>query len=127
MPTINNIMLIIAAITTFFASFVAFFQYDLKKIIAYSTCAQLGLMFVACSLNQYILALFHLFNHAFFKALLFLCAGIIIHGANDEQDLRKFGNFIKTFPVAYKGFFIWLTCTNGISWVIRILLKRRNF
>jgi NADH-quinone oxidoreductase subunit L len=106
MPTINNIMLIIAAITTFFASFVAFFQYDLKKIIAYSTCAQLGLMFVACSLNQYILALFHLFNHAFFKALLFLCAGIIIHGANDEQDLRKFGNFIKTFPVAYKGFFI---------------------
>jgi NADH-ubiquinone oxidoreductase chain 5 len=99
-------MLIIAAITTFFASFVAFFQYDLKKIIAYSTCAQLGLMFVACALNQYIIALFHLFNHAFFKALLFLCAGIIIHGSNDEQDIRKFGNFKEFFPITYKGFFI---------------------
>lgn len=106
LPEINSLMLIISAITTFFASFVAFFQYDLKKIIAYSTCAQLGLMFVACALNQYILALFHLFNHAFFKALLFLCAGIIIHGANDEQDIRKYGNFKAFFPLTYKGFFI---------------------
>jgi NADH:ubiquinone oxidoreductase subunit 5 (subunit L)/multisubunit Na+/H+ antiporter MnhA subunit len=65
-PAIATLMLLFGAVTTFFASFTAFFQYDLKKIIAYSTCAQLGLMFVSCGLGNYILALFHLFNHAFF-------------------------------------------------------------
>lgn len=105
-PAIATLMLIIGALTTFFASFTAFFQYDLKKIIAYSTCAQLGLMFVSCGLGNYILALFHLFNHAFFKALLFLSAGVIIHGANDEQDIRKFGNVWYKFPVVFYAFFI---------------------
>lgn len=105
-PAIATLMLLFGAVTTFFASFTAFFQYDLKKIIAYSTCAQLGLMFVSCGLGNYILALFHLFNHAFFKALLFLSAGIIIHGAHDEQDIRKFGNMWYKFPIIFYAFFI---------------------
>lgn len=105
-PAVATLMLLLGAITTCFASFTAFFQYDLKKIIAYSTCAQLGLMFVSCGLGNYILALFHLFNHAFFKALLFLSAGIVIHGANDEQDIRKFGNMWYKFPITFYAFFI---------------------
>jgi len=103
---IDSFMLIIGAITTFFASFTAFFHFDVKKIIAYSTCAQLGLMFVSCALGNYILALFHLFNHAFFKALLFLSAGILIHGTNDEQDIRKTGDIMNQFPIVFYAFFI---------------------
>jgi NADH-quinone oxidoreductase subunit L len=98
-PVVTTFMLIIGSVTTFFASFVAYFQHDMKKIIAYSTCAQLGLMFVSCALGHYILALFHLFNHAFFKALLFLSAGIIIHGIDDEQDIRHASGLLEKFPI----------------------------
>ena len=77
------------------------FQNDLKKVIAYSTCSQLGFMMFACGLSHYSIALFHLANHALFKALLFLSAGCIIHGLLDEQDLRKMGGYIQILPVSY--------------------------
>jgi NADH-quinone oxidoreductase subunit L len=81
-------------------------QHDIKKIIAYSTCSQLGFMFLACGLSGYNIALFHFFNHAFFKALLFLSAGVLIHNLNNEQDIRKMGGLRLVFPFTYVSFLI---------------------
>jgi len=74
---------------------------DIKKIIAYSTCSQLGYILITCGLSYYTLSLFHLFNHAFFKAILFLSAGVIIHILSDEQDIRKIGNLNSLLPIIY--------------------------
>jgi NADH-ubiquinone oxidoreductase chain 5 len=100
----NNVLVLLCifgTITALFGSFVATFQYDVKKIIAYSTCSQLGYMFFSCGLSNYSLAFFHLFNHAFFKALLFLSAGALIHSLFDEQDIRKMGNLVIFLPFIY--------------------------
>jgi len=78
---------------------VAIFEYDLKKIIALSTLRQLGIMIFSISLGLYNVAFFHLLRHALFKALLFLCAGILIHGVGDTQDIRGFGGLTKNFPL----------------------------
>ena len=88
---ILEIITIIGACTAFFASSVGLVQNDLKRVIAYSTCSQLGYMVFSCGLSNYSSGIFHLSNHAFFKALLFLGAGAIIHAVNDEQDMRKMG------------------------------------
>src|ERR1700722_1069015 len=90
--------------TIIFSSLVALFQFDIKKIIAYSTCSQLGLMFLACGLSAYDLALFHFFNHAFFKCLLFLLAGVIIHELGNEQDIRRMGGLAAAMPLTFTGF-----------------------
>src|SRR5690606_3154534 len=79
----------IGGVTAFFSSTVAVFHYDIKKVIAYSTCSQLGYMFFSCGLSDHATAAFHVFNHAFFKALLFLGAGSVIRALLDEQDMRK--------------------------------------
>lgn len=92
------LLILFGGVTSLFAGLIAIFQYDLKKIIAYSTCSQLGYMFFTCGLSNYNLAFFHLFNHAFFKALLFLSAGSIIHSFLDEQDLRKIGHLREMAP-----------------------------
>jgi NADH-ubiquinone oxidoreductase chain 5 len=92
---------IFGALTAIFASTTGLFQNDLKKVIAYSTCSQLGFMFFSCGSSNYSLAMFHLFNHAFFKALLFLGAGVVIHALNDEQDMRKMGGIYKVLPFTY--------------------------
>jgi len=76
-------------------------QNDLKKVIAYSTCSQLGYMVFICGISNYSIGLFHLMNHAFFKALLFLSAGCIIHAISDEQDMRKLGGLIQSLPLTY--------------------------
>jgi len=86
------LLIIFGTITALFSSMIAVFQYDIKKIIAYSTCSQLGYMFFSCGLSNYNVAFFHLFTHAFFKALLFLSAGALIHSLFNEQDIRKMGN-----------------------------------
>nr|QTK22351.1 NADH dehydrogenase subunit 5 [Pneumocystis canis] len=91
----------LGALTALISSLIGLFQNDLKRIIAYSTCSQLGMMFVAIGLSQYQLALFHLINHAFFKALLFLSAGVVIHGFHDEQDIRKMGGLLVGMPLTY--------------------------
>jgi NADH-ubiquinone oxidoreductase chain 5 len=95
------IITIIGVFTAFFSATIGLFQNDLKKIIAYSTCSQLGYMVFICGLSNYSLSLFHLFNHAFFKALLFLSAGSIIHAMLDEQDIRKYGGLNKILPFSY--------------------------
>jgi len=82
------------------------FQYDIKKIIAYSTCGQLGIMFLGCSLSGYDFALFHFFNHAFFKCLLFLLAGAIIHELRGEQDIRAMGRLSSIMPVTFSFFLV---------------------
>tara|TARA_R110001592_G_scaffold326921_1_gene607933 strand:- start:9423 stop:9950 length:528 start_codon:yes stop_codon:yes gene_type:complete len=95
------IIVIIGALTTFMAASIGVVQNDLKKVIAYSTCSQLGYMVFACGLSNYSVSLFHLMNHAFFKALLFLSAGSVIHAMADEQDMRKMGGLLKIIPITY--------------------------
>ena len=97
---------IIGALTAFFAATVGMLQNDLKKVIAYSTCSQLGYMVFSCGLSSYNVSLFHLFNHAFFKALLFLSAGSVIHALGNEQDMRRMGGLINVLPFTYIMFLI---------------------
>ena len=100
-PTILKLITIIGASTAFFAASVGLLQNDLKRVIAYSTCSQLGYMVFACGLSNYSVGIFHLANHAFFKALLFLGAGSIIHAVSDEQDMRKMGGLKNLVPFTY--------------------------
>lgn len=96
-----NIVVIIGACTSFFAATTGLFQNDIKKVIAYSTCSQLGYMLFACGISGYSVGVFHLYNHAFFKALLFLTAGCIIHSMSDEQDMRKMGGLATLLPFSF--------------------------
>ena len=100
-PEILNFVALLGAITAFFASSVGLLQNDLKRVIAYSTCSQLGYMVFSCGLSNYSAGIFHLANHAFFKALLFLGAGAVIHAVNDEQDMRKMGGLKNLIPFTY--------------------------
>jgi len=113
--SINMLVFIclIGSITSFFTGLIGLFQYDIKKIVAYSTCSQLGFMFVSCGLSNYSFALYHLFTHSFFKALLFLSCGSIIHSLNEEQDIRKMGGFYNYLPFTYISFLISLLSLSG--------------
>ena len=99
--TALNVVASVGMLTAFFAATVALVQNDIKKIVAYSTCSQLGYMFFAAGVGAYHVAIFHLFTHAFFKALLFLGAGCVIHSFNDEQDIRSMGGVWKKIPYTY--------------------------
>jgi NADH-ubiquinone oxidoreductase chain 5 len=100
-PNSLQIVTVLGAATAFFASSIGLLQNDLKRVIAYSTCSQLGYMVFSCGLSDYAVGIFHLANHAFFKALLFLGAGAIIHVVNDEQDMRKMGGLKNLIPFTY--------------------------
>jgi len=100
-PTALTVITIMGAFTAFFAATTGMLQNDLKRVIAYSTCSQLGYMVFACGISSYAVSLFHLMNHAFFKALLFLSAGAVIHAVADEQDMRKMGGLAKVIPFTY--------------------------
>ena len=99
--TVLILCLWLGAITTIFSSLIGLFQQDIKKVIAYSTMSQLGMMVVAVGLSSYNTALFHLVNHAFYKALLFLGAGAVIHAVADNQDFRKYGGLKAFLPLTY--------------------------
>ena len=100
-PLSLDIITVVGAMTAIFAATVGFTQFDIKRVIAYSTCSQLGYMFFAAGVSAYPAAMFHLTTHAFFKALLFLGAGSVIHALSDEQDLRNMGGIWKKIPFTY--------------------------
>ena len=126
----DSILFIISlfgGLTAFFAGTVGLVQYDIKKVIAYSTCSQLGYMFFSCGLSNYSVGLFHLFNHGFFKALLFLGAGSVIHALLDEQDMRKMGGLLKLLPLTYVAILIGSLALLGFPFLIWFLFKRCYF
>ncbi len=100
-PTALAVVTFVGATTAFFAATVALVQNDVKRVVAYSTCSQLGYMFVALGVGAYGAAIFHLFTHAFFKALLFLGSGSVIHALDDEQDMRRMGGIYKMLPYSW--------------------------
>lgn len=110
----RNIVTIVGAVTCLFAATIAIAQNDIKKIIAYSTCSQLGYMFFACGVSAYSVGVFHLMTHAFFKALLFLSAGCVIHSMSDEQDINKMGGLWKKIPFTYTMFWVGSLALGGI-------------
>jgi NADH-quinone oxidoreductase subunit L len=114
-PTASLFIAIIGGITAIFAATVGMMQNDIKRVIAYSTCSQLGYMFFAAGVGAYQPAMFHLFTHAFFKALLFLGAGSVIHGMHHEQDMRNMGGLWKLLPVTYAVMMIGTIAITGLG------------
>ena len=116
-PFILLIIVLFGSLTAFFTSTIGLTQNDLKKVIAYSTCSQLGYMVMICGFSQYNSGLFHLVNHGFFKALLFLSAGSIIHALGDEQDVRKMGSMKIITPLTYICIFIGSISLMGLPFL----------
>ena len=114
-PTALMIVCVVGATTAFFAATVGLVQNDIKRVIAYSTCSQLGYMFFAAGVSAYGAAMFHLFTHAFFKALLFLGAGSVIHAMSNEQDMRKMGGIWRKIPITYAYMWIGSLALAGIG------------
>lgn len=116
-PFVLNIIVLVGATTAFFAGTIGLVQNDIKRVIAYSTCSQLGYMFLAAGLGAYHIAIFHLFTHAFFKALLFLGAGSVIHAFNDEQNMRHMGGVWKKIPYTYSLMIIGTLALTGFPFL----------
>ncbi|KAH0446554.1 hypothetical protein IEQ34_024618 [Dendrobium chrysotoxum] len=108
---------LIEYVTAFFAATTGLLQNDLKRVIAYSTCSQMGYLFMACGLSQYNVALFHLVNHAFFKALLFLAAGAVLHATYDQQDQRRLGGIIGFLPFTYTAILVGSLSLIAVPWL----------
>ena len=113
-PVALMVVTIVGAVTALFAASVGLVQNDIKRVIAYSTCSQLGYMFFACGVSAYAAGVFHLMTHAFFKALLFLGAGSVIHALSDEQDMRNMGGVRKLIPITYAMMWIGSLALAGI-------------
>lgn len=113
-PIAQELVLVVGLATALFAATIALAQNDIKKVLAYSTVSQLGLMFVALGVGAYASGIFHMATHAFFKALLFLGAGSVIHALHGEQDIRKMGGLRKYISVTYLTFFIGVLAISGI-------------
>ncbi|MBA3325567.1 MAG: NADH-quinone oxidoreductase subunit L, partial [Rhodobacteraceae bacterium] len=114
-PYAKDFIVIIGASTAFFAATVGLVQNDIKRVIAYSTCSQLGYMFVAAGVGVYSAAMFHLFTHAFFKALLFLGAGSVIHAMHHEQDMRNYGGLRRKIPLTFWAMLIGTLSITGVG------------
>jgi len=114
-PTALQVVTLIGAVTAFFAATVGLVQNDIKRVIAYSTCSQLGYMFVACGIGAYSAGIFHLFTHAFFKALLFLGAGSVIHAMHHEQDMRNMGGLASRIPFTWAMMLIGTLALTGVG------------
>src|SRR5438128_6189308 len=108
---------VIGAVTALFAATIGLVQTDIKRVLAYSTVSQLGFMFLACGVGAYAAAIFHLVTHAFFKALLFLSAGSVIHALSGEQDIRKMGGLQDRIPVTHWVFLIGTAAIAGFPFM----------
>jgi len=113
-PVTLNIILVVGSFTAIFAATIGLFQNDIKKVLAYSTVSQLGYMFIALGLGAFSTAIFHVTTHAFFKALLFMAAGSVIHALHNEQDINKMGGLKRFLPITYITFFIGTLAIAGI-------------
>ena len=113
-PTTLHVVMVIGCLTALFAATIGLVQNDIKKVLAYSTVSQLGYMFAALGLGSYTSGMFHVTTHAFFKALLFLGAGSVIHAMSGEQDIRKMGSLRKTLPLTFMTFFVATLAISGI-------------
>jgi len=113
-PIAMLIVAIVGAATAFYSATIGLVQTDIKKVLAYSTVSQLGYMFLACGVGAYTAGIFHLMTHAFFKGLLFLCAGSVIHAMGGEQDMRKLGGLRKAIPVTFWTMFIATFAISGV-------------
>ncbi len=114
-PEAKTLIVILGSLTAFFAATVGLVQNDIKRVIAYSTCSQLGYMFVAAGVGVYSVAMFHLLTHAFFKAMLFLGAGSVIHAMHHEQDMRNYGGLRKKIPYTFWAMMIGTLAITGVG------------
>ncbi len=114
-PLTKDFLMVIGAATAFFAATVGLVQNDIKRVIAYSTCSQLGYMFVAAGAGVYGAAMFHLFTHAFFKAMMFLGAGSVIHAMHHEQDMRRYGGLRRHIPYTFWAMLIGTLAVTGVG------------
>ena len=114
-PFALQVVTLVGAVTAFFAATVGLVQNDIKRVVAYSTCSQLGYMFVACGVGAYSAGIFHLFTHAFFKALLFLGAGSVIHAMHHEQDMRKMGGLAPKIRITWIVMLIGTLSLTGVG------------
>jgi NADH-quinone oxidoreductase subunit L len=113
-PVVMDVIAWVGALTSLLAALIAITQRDIKKILAYSTVSQLGYMILACGVGAFSTGMFHVFTHAFFKALLFLCAASVIYGCHHEQDIFKMGGLKKKMPITFWTFFVGLLAISGI-------------
>ncbi len=113
-PLAMLVVAIIGGVTALYAATIGLVQTDIKKVLAYSTVSQLGYMFLACGVGAYAAGIFHLMTHAFFKGLLFLAAGSVIHALGGEQDMTKMGGLRKKIPITYWTMFIGTLAIAGI-------------
>jgi NADH-quinone oxidoreductase subunit L len=114
-PVALQVVTLVGSVTAFFAATVGLVQNDIKRVVAYSTCSQLGYMFAACGVGAYAAGIFHLFTHAFFKALLFLGSGSVIHAMHHEQDMRKMGGLKEKIPLTYGLMIIGTLALTGVG------------
>ena len=126
-PTIAlQVVTWIGAITALFGALVAVAQYDIKRILAYSTVSQLGYMMMGLGVGGVAVGMFHLITHAFFKALLFLGAGSVIHGCSGEQDIRRMGGLRKFMPITFATYAVGMLALCGFPLLLRLLEQGRN-
>jgi NADH-quinone oxidoreductase subunit L len=115
-PTALAVVGVIGGTTAMFAASIGMVQNDIKRVVAWSTCSQLGYMFAAAAVSAYAAAIFHLFTHAFFKGLLFLCSGSVIHAMGGEQDMRRMGGLWRKIPVTYVTMWVGALSLSAIPW-----------
>src|SRR5262249_22968982 len=114
-PVALQVVTLVGAVTAFFAATIGLVQNDIKRVVAYSTCSQLGYMFVACGVGAYSAGIFHLFTHAFFKALLFLGAGSVIQAMHHEQDMRKMGGLFSKLRITWLMMLVGTLALTGVG------------
>ena len=125
-PNAQAVVMFFGATTAFFAATIGLVQNDIKRIVAYSTCSQLGYMFVAMGAGAYSVGMFHLFTHAFFKALLFLGSGSVIYAMHHEQDIRNMGGLWARSPITYRVMVIGTLALTGFPLYRRLFLQGRD-